>query len=312
MKEAIEVVEQSFKEKGEGKVQMPPKMYINFDEFGGDFRVMPAYLMSSHAAGVKIVNVHPKNPREYGLPTVMATVILLEPETGFPMCVLDGTWLTAVRTGAAGGVAAKYLSRDSSTCIGMIGAGVQARAQLEALAEVRRIEAVRVYDISLEASRRFENLMREKVGAEILLAGSAEEATRGVDIIVTTTPSEKPVLLNEHVSQGMHINAIGADAPGKQELDTDILRRAKVVVDDIEQASHSGEVQTCLREGILTVDDLYGELGEIVAGIKKGRQSDMEITVFDSTGLAIQDVGTAQAVYRNALRRDVGTSIRMV
>jgi len=312
MKEAIRVVAGAFKEKGEGKVQMPPKVYITLDEFGGDFRVMPTYLLSSHAAGVKIVNVHPNNPKKHGLPTVMATIVLLEPETGYPICVMDGTWLTAIRTGAGAGVATEHLAKQGQVSVGIIGAGVQARTQLMALVDVRPVSAVRVYDISPESSERFVKDMGKLVAGRLTSVSSVDEATRGVDVIVTATPAKEPILFSKHVGPGVHINAIGADAPGKQELDTGIMTRAKVVVDDMEQASHSGEVQTCLREGLLTRDDIYAELGDIVAGKKKGRESDDEITVFDSTGLAIQDVSVALAVYRNAVKKRLGTRITML
>jgi len=312
MKEAIHVVEGAFRDKGEGKVQMPPKVYVTLDEFGGDFRVMPTYLLSSHAAGVKIVNVHPNNPNKYGLPTVMATIVLLEPETGYPMCVMDGTWLTAIRTGAGSGVATKYLAKAGPISVGMIGAGVQARTQLMALAQVRPVSSVKVHDLVPESAKRFVKSMTRVVKGKLTSVSSVGEATEGVDVIVTATPAREPILFSKHVRPGVHINAIGADAPGKQELETEIIRRAKVIVDDMEQASHSGEVQTCLREGILTPGDIYAELGDIVAGKKKGRESDDEITVYDSTGLAIQDVSTALAVYRNAIRKHVGTKVSML
>jgi len=311
MEEAIQVVEQAFREKGEGRVQMPPKMYVNFDEFKGDFRVMPAYLASSRSAGVKIVNVHPCNPKEHGLPTVMATIILLEPQTGYPLCVMDGTWLTSLRTGAGSGVATKYLAKQGAVGVGFVGAGVQAKTQVKALSIVREINEVKVYDISPEARKKFIESTRGVTGARVSEAESVEEVASGVDVIVTTTPSTKPVLMDDHVSPGTHINAIGADAPGKQELDVAILKRAKVVVDDIEQASHSGEVQTCLKDGVIRRDDIYAELGDIVAGKKRGRERDDEITVFDSTGLAIQDVSMGWAVYRNALKKGVGVSVGM-
>lgn len=311
MREAIRVVESAFKEKGEGKVQMPPKVYVTLDEFEGDFRVMPGYLLSSHAAGVKIVNVHPNNPKKYNLPTVMATIVLLEPETGYPICMMDGTWLTAMRTGAGSGVATKYLAKEGQVSVGIIGAGVQARTQLMAIAEVRQISSAKVYDIAPESAKRFVKEMAKLVGGKLTSVGSVDEATSGVDVIVTATPAREPILFSRHVRPGIHINAIGADAPGKQELDTEILMRARVIVDDLEQASHSGEVQTCLRKGLFGRDHICAELGEIVAGKKNGRQSADEITVFDSTGLAIQDISVALAVYRNAIKTHVGTKISM-
>lgn len=310
MKETIKVVEEAFREKGIGKVIMPSKLYVTIDRFKGDFRVMPAYLKASNIAGVKIVSVYPNNPKLHGLPTVMAIVELLDPETGRPLCIMDGTWLTAMRTGAAGGVAVKYLARVDSNIIGIVGAGVQARTQLKALNVVLKdIDFVKVYDIIQAKSRKYAKDMKESLGVEVRVAETLEEAVRGVDILVTTTPSTKPIIRDEWIDEGVHINAIGADAPGKQELDPVILKRAKIVVDDLEQACHSGEVNVPLSKGIISKEDIYAELGELVAGLKPGRTSNEEITVFDSTGLAIQDIATAWLVYREAIKRGLGREL---
>jgi alanine dehydrogenase len=305
LREVIEVVEEAFKQKGEGGVQMPPKVYISFER--GDFRTMPAYLPAMRAAGVKIVNVHPKNP-SLGLPTVMATVLLLSPETGEPLAVMDGTWITAARTGAAGAVASKYLARGNSKEVGIVGAGVQARYQLLALAEVMEVDKVRV--TSLTKAEEYAIEMR-KLGFDVEPA-PIREVVEKADILATTTPVTEPIVRNEWVREGIHINAIGADAPGKEELDPFILKRAKIVVDDYEQACHSGEVNVPLSRGLLRREEIYGELGEIVAGKKRGRESEREITIFDSTGLAVQDVAVAWVVYKKAEKKGVGRRIRLI
>jgi alanine dehydrogenase len=309
MREVMNAVESAFRYKALGKVQMPPKLYVMFPK--GDFRTMPCYIPELGFGGVKIVNVHPENPEKYGLPTIMALMILIEPETGKPLAIMDGTWITNIRTGAAGGVAAKYLARKDSKVIGMVGAGAQARTQLLALNEVFDIDEVKVYSKPMETCEKFKRDMAH-LGLNILIKERAEDAVRGCDILVTTTPVTQPIVKNEWVDEGMHINAIGADAPLKEELDPQILKRAKIVVDDIEQACHSGEINVPISKGIITKADIYAELGEIIAGKKVGRVNDGEITIFDSTGLAIQDLATAILVYKRARERGLGSEVELL
>jgi alanine dehydrogenase len=312
MRETIDAVEEAFRAKGLGKVQMPAKSYVYFKEHNGDFRVMPAYLEEMGAAGVKIVNAHPNNPKKYGLPTVMATILLLDPKTGAPLSIMDGTWITNMRTGAGGAVATKYLARKDSRVVAMVGAGVQARTQLLALHEVLDIEEVRVEDVSMEKAGKYAKEMGKKLGVETKVVRKTDAAVKGADVVVTTTPARGPILMNEWVSDGMHINAIGADAPGKQELDPDILLRAKVVVDDVEQAIHGGEVNVPLSTGVIARGNIYADLGEIITKKKPGRTSAGEITVFDSTGLAVQDIATDWVVYEKAKRMGAGREVELL
>ena len=314
MREVVEVVESAFREKALGRVQMPPKTYLFYDDVG-DLRVMPCYMSSSRISSVKIVNSHPRN-RERGFPTVMATILLIDPETGFPRAIMGGTWITGMRTGAAGAVAVKYLARRDSRVVAFIGAGAQARMQLLGVREVLpSIREVRVFDIRSSAGRNFLDYA-EKIcpsGCSLRLSDSAREAVMDADVIVTTTPSRRPIVMSEWISEGVHLNCMGADAPGKQELDPEILRRAsKIVVDDVEQAVHSGELNVPIRSGIIRKEAIYGEIGEIVAGFKKGREGEGEITVFSSTGLAIQDAVTAELAYRKALEKGLGWYVDLV
>ncbi len=302
MQMALEVVEHAFKLHGLGKTQMPPKVYLYFDK--GDLRAMPAYL-EGHA-GVKWVNSHPFN-REKGLPTVMAILIYNDPETGFPLAIMDGTFITNMRTGAAGGIAAKYLARKDSKIIGYIGCGTQARTQFLALIELFDVEEVKCYDINENSAKNFSEFIKG-FDIDVRITNAAEACD--CDILVTTTPSKKPVVRAEWIKEGTHINAIGADAPGKQEIDGNLLKRAKIVVDDYKQAKHSGEINVPLSQGIITEEDIYASIGEIVSGKKKGRESENEITLFDSTGLAIQDIATASKVYEEAVRRGMGKKFR--
>ena len=314
MREVIDAVENAFKEKALGRVQMPPKVYLFYGNVG-DLRTMPCYLESLGISSVKIVNSHPRN-REKGLPTVMATILLLDPETGFPKAIMGGTWITAMRTGAAGAIAAKYLAKRSSKVAAFIGAGVQARFQLMGLMEVAKsLEEVRVFDVNPEAERFFVKFFEENYlkNCSIVEARSCEEAVRDADIIVTTTPSRNPVIKNEWIREGVHFNCMGADAPGKEELDPKILKRAsKIVVDDFGQAVHGGEINVPISKGIISESDLYGEIGEIIAGLKKGRENDEEITIFTSTGLAIQDAVTAHLAYEKAVKKNLGVYVKLV
>lgn len=308
MKESLRVVEEAFRQHGLKKVQMPPKLYLYFKNHNGDLRTMPAYLEEQDITGVKIVNVHPDNPQK-GLPTVMALVILNSTETGAPIAIMDGTHLTNMRTGAAGGVAVKYLARKNSGTVGFVGTGNQAKTQLLAINEVIDIEKVMVTSVSEKSDREFKTDMEKRLDCDVILKKSVREVC-DCDILVTTTPSREPVVKSEWISEGTHINAIGADAPGKEELDPAILKRAKVVVDDIPQASHSGEVNVPISKKLLSVKDICCEIGEVIAGRKKARTGDSDITVFDSTGLAIQDVATADMVYRKALAKKIGIKLQ--
>jgi len=302
MKDVMKAVEHAFEMHGKNAVQMPPKVYLTFEK--GDLRAMPAH-MENHA-GIKWVNSHPENPKR-GLPTVMALLIYSDPETGFPLAVMDATHITSMRTGAAGGIAAKYLARKNSKVFGFVGCGRQAYTQILALKEVFDIEEVKAYDIYESNAEKFAEFCRE-MGIEASVMNI--EKTCDCDVLTTTTPSRKPVVMKEWIRPGTHINAIGADAPGKQELEDSILLSAKVVVDDMEQALHSGEVNVPISKGVLKPDDIHASLGEVIIGKKPGRESDDEITIFDSTGLAIQDIATASVVYELAVKNGVGTKVR--
>ena len=310
METALSVVESAFADHGRGETRMPAKLYLDLPERGGDFRAMPAYIPSLNAAGVKWVSVYAGNPKR-GLPSVIAVLILSDPDTSEPLAVMDATYITLMRTGAAGGVAAKYLSRKDSTVLALIGAGVQSHSQFEAIRLVRPIRAVRLFDptpAAIEAFRR----QYAKSGAEIVVCPSIEEAMKGADIVATTTPSRAPIVLRPMVADGTHINAIGADAVGKQELEVKILKDARVFIDDEEQAFHSGEVNVPLSEGSLAPGDIEGSLGAVVAGVQVGRREASDITVFDSTGLAVQDIASARAVFDRAVAEGVGKMLPLV
>ena len=313
IKEVMKVVEDAFREKALGYAQMPPKIYLNFSKYNGDLRAMPAYLERQDIASVKIVNSHPENPKKFGLPTVTGTVLLLDPRNGTLLSIMGANNITAMRTAAAGGIAAKYLAKKNSKIASFIGAGVQARAQLLALLSVfPNLNEIRVCDISTKAAESFAFEIKNKAAqSKVVVVGNEAEAIHQADIVVTTTPSKKPLVFEPWVSEGTHFNCIGADAPLKEELDPAILKRAKIVVDDWEQAAHSGEINVPLSKGILSKKDIWAELGDIIVGAKAARTSDREITIFDSTGLAIQDTATADLVYKKAISQKIGSFINI-
>ncbi len=313
--EVIEAVESAFEQKGRGQVQMPAKVYLYFNKYNGDLRTMPSYLEKLDTSAVKIVNVHPDNPSKHNLPTVMAVIVLIDPKTGFPLAIMGGTTVTDMRTGAAGAIAAKFLARKDSKIVGLVGAGAQSRTQLRALFEVySRLEEIRVWsrdpkirsNFLAEAEREYGHLCK------FVLEEDVRNTVEGADIVVTTTPSRTPLVMDDMISPGTHINCIGADAMGKEELDPRILKRAKIVIDDWVQASHSGEINIPLRDKLITKEDVWAEIGEIVANLKPGRVAQDEITVFTSTGLAVQDAVTAKIAYDKALQRQIGNYIKIV
>ncbi len=299
MKDAVVSIEAAFAAHGRGVTQMPVKVYLDLPQFDGDFRAMPAYWGDS--AGVKWVNSHPRNPERHGLPSVLGMYILSDPTTAVPLAVMDASLLTAIRTGAAAGVASKYLARPDAKSAGFVGCGVQSRTLLQALRVVYDDLEVVGCDANPESAAMF----ADEVGGRV---GDAAEAA-GCDIVCTATPSYTPVVQADWVRPGSHVNAMGADAHGKQEVEGALMSCAKIVLDDWEQACGSGEVNVPLHEGTLTRDGIYAALGEIVVGEKAGRESDDEITLFDSTGLAVQDLALARLIYDRAQERDVGIDV---
>jgi alanine dehydrogenase len=311
MKEAIVAVEDAFRAFAEGRATMPAKTYLDFSQYSGDLRVMPAAIGSTYA-GVKIVNSHAHNP-ERGLPAVMGTYLLVAQETGVPLAIIDATYLTAVRTGAASAVATKFMARQDSKSVGLVGSGVQAHFQLEAMFAVLDIKRVVAWAPSNDSERRsrFVDEMAARfpdleISGTDLIADAADS-----EVVCTTTPSHGPLVNDDMIKPGTHINAVGADGPGKQELEPALLKRSRIIVDEWEQASHGGEINVPFLGGELDKEDVTGSLPEVIAGRLKGRESDDQVTVFDSTGLAIEDIAVASLVYDRALDKNVGKRMEL-
>jgi ornithine cyclodeaminase/alanine dehydrogenase len=307
MEEVIEAVENAFREYGEGKYRMPLRFSLEIPELEGTLLLMPAFLGGSEVMGSKLVSVYPQNPQK-GLPSVMALYILNDAKTGQPLAIMDGTYLTGIRTGAASAVASKYLARKSSTVLGLFGAGVQAEFQLWALKTTFPLKKVLVYSRTWTRAEMFAEEMSRKYQISVEPVSRPEEVVKDSDILVTATTSKVPVFQGREVTPGTHINAIGAFTPQAREIDEDLVQAAKIVVDTYEGAqAEAGDLLIPLQMGVITPEDIYAELSELVMGQKVGRTNDQEITLFKSVGVAIEDAATAKLAYDKAIQSGVGT-----
>lgn len=310
MNDCINVVENAFLELANGTAVLP--LRINITPHEGLALYMPAYLKEMGALACKVVTVYKNNPSKYQIPTTIGKVLLQDPNTGDVICIMDGGYLTAVRTGAASGVATKYLAqeKDNMSC-GIFGAGVQAKMQLWAISEVRNINQVYVYDQSREAAESFANEMFNKLGIKINVAESADDLLK-CEIICTATSSPTPIFDGASVLPGTHINGIGSHTPNARELDSNIIIKSKFIGDSKEAClKEAGDIIIPISNGEITEDHFYGELGEIINGSKQGRIKNEEITIFKSNGLAIQDVATAKLVYDKAISLGIGIEVQI-
>ena len=311
MSEAIRAVREAYIAFAKGRVKMPPVMHLDVSQYNGEVDIKSGYIEDLGLIGTKIASGFYENYK-LGLPPGIAVIILMDLKTSMPVAIMDGTYVTAYRTGAAGAVAAKVLARKDSNIIGVVGAGTQARMQVLALREVFSLKKIKVWDINTTERDRYVEEMSEQLKIPIEPAEDIKNAVTETDIIVTVTPSRKALVMKEWIQEGVHINAIGADGPGKQELDPFIVKRAdKVVVDSLNQCRIIGEIQHALADGLITEDDVYAEIGKILIGEKKGRETNEEITLFDATGLAVQDIAAANIVYKQAKEKGIGRVVSL-
>ncbi len=311
MKDCLAAVETAFGELARGKANMPQRAVIKIEDHKGLFLGMPAYIGGDlNALGLKVVTVYPDNPAKHDMPTTLGTLMFCDPATGRAIAIMDAGYLTAVRTGAASGVATKYLAReDAQTCV-VFGAGVQARKQLEAVNIVRPLQKVYVIDVVAQAKESFAKEMSAALDLDCVPTEDVESVVREADIVVTASSSHDPVFDGDWLQPGTHINNIGSHSPDARELDTTTVARSKFVA-DLKEANlaEAGDILIPIKEGAVTEDHIYASLGEIVIGAKPGRENAEEITVFKSCGLAIQDVSTALAVYNAAREKGVGVEV---
>jgi alanine dehydrogenase len=314
MAQAIEIVKGAFAQLSTGQAVVPIRTQLEVARHEGITLFMPAYLQEGGDLGLKIVSVFPRN-LEMGLPTIHALVAVVDAKTGCPAAVIDGTYLTALRTGAASGAATDLLARTDARVAAVFGAGAQGRTQLEAVCQVRDIEKARVYDINRQAAERYVEEMRGRGGripADMIVASSSTDAVREADVICTATTSKSPVFADADLKTGVHINAIGAFTPEMQEIPEETIKRARLVVDSREACwAEAGDLIIPRHKGLISEDDIYAELGEIAAGTKHGRESDEEVTFFKSVGNAVQDVSVARKVLEEAGRLGLGLEVEL-
>lgn len=307
---ALAAVEDSFTRLAQGAVEMPMPMGIEVPEHEGEVHVKSAYVRGLPGFAVKIASGFYGNG-ERGLPTSSGMLALLSSETGFPLALLlDNAYLTDVRTALAGAVAAKHLARAPIRTVGVVGTGVQARLQVQALRLVRSFRDVIVWGRHPAAAQRYGEEMTETLGLEVRPAASVAEVIRRADIVITSTPARAPLVQAADVHEGLHVTAMGSDGPGKQELDPEVLARAdRLVCDRKSQCFRLGELQHGLAAGTIREDSPIDELGEITSGGKPGRRTDAEVTVCDLTGVGVQDTAIALFAYGRARERGVGTNL---
>jgi len=310
MGDTIDAVEEAFRQLAEGDAMLPQRVGVGVAKYGGGGAAMPAYVGGKvDGLGVKVVTLFVNNAK-LGLPVVNATLLLLDPATGQLRAVMDGGYLTAVRTGAVSGVATRHLARPDATVVTIFGAGVQARKQLEAICAVRPITTALVVDVQPETASRFADEMSTALGIAVEATTDVRNAVQAADIIVTATSAHEPILQGEWLPSGVHINAIGSHAPAMRELDTVTMQRSKIIADQTAAClAEAGDLIIPIQKDDLDPDPIYADLGEIVTGAKPGRVSADEITLFKSVGLAIQDVATAALVYRQALAAGIGQQL---
>ncbi|MGB9812895.1 MAG: ornithine cyclodeaminase family protein [Thermovenabulum sp.] len=315
MKEAIEAVKEAYKTLSEGKSIVPLRTNISVEKEKGQILFMPAYVGGVNFAGVKIVSVYPENIKK-GLPSVPATMVLVDGETGIVNAIMDGTYLTRLRTGAASGVATEILSNKYAKKAIIFGTGGQAETQLWALLSVRDLEEVYVYDIDFNRAKDFAQKMSQNFknyGAKITAVENSDEVLPEVDIITTVTTSKKPVFNGNLIKKGVHINGIGAYTPEMQEIPEEaVLKADKIFVDSKEAClAEAGDLIIPLKKGTIGEEKITGEIGKVLTGELPGRTSENEITLFKSVGLAVQDVVTAAKIYEKALELGLGSKITL-
>ena len=312
MKDAIKADKEAFRMVAENRVDMPLRTVIEEKKHDGAFLFMPSYTEEKDAAAVKVINTFPHNI-DQGLNSCPAQVLLIDGQTGYINALLDGICVTQFRTGASSGAAFDVLGRKDAKIGGMIGTGGQAAAQLEAMLAVRDLKKVYVFDLNFERCKEFCEQMNKSLSSyetEIIPVKSSDDAVIDADLLVTVTPSPKPVFDGTKVKKGATISCVGTYVPDKHEMDSAVLKRASKIYCDSKEAvlEESGDILIPIHEGLITADDITGDIGNVINGTLRGRESDEEIIVYETVGVSAQDLVTAQMIYENAVKSGVGTT----
>lgn len=308
--ENVRMIEQAFGDYNRGKSHAFPVVREEIKRHQGIFGIKSGYLETQETLGFKAGGFW-KNNNSKGLTSHQSVMVLFSPETGQPCALVAANYVTKVRTAAIGAIGCKYLARPDSRVLAVIGSGQQGRGQLEATLRILPgIETIYLYDIMAPAAEALARDMAH-LPQKIRVAADAQEAVAAADVVVTTTPSYQAVVMADWVKPGTHINAVGTDTRGKQELDPAIFARATIVVDNISQCLYLGECQHAYDAGIIQKESIAAEIGEIINGTKPGRTNPAEITIFDTTGVAIQDLATAGYAVAEALKKGIGARVTL-
>jgi alanine dehydrogenase len=309
MKTTIEIVEKAFGELHNGSANMPQRTPIFVPDHKGLALFMPAHIKEMGAIGSKIVTVYKENGPKYGLPTVLGIIVILDEKTGKPEAIMDGGFITAMRTGSVSGIATKYMAKKDSKTAAIIGSGIQAKTQIWATVEAHKFEKYVVFSIDPpEKIDQFCQEMSEIHKIPFVRAESAESAVRQADVLTLATSAATPIIKHEWLKPGCHINGIGSHAPLMREIDTDTVCNSRIICDQKNAClAEAGDFLIPEKEGKWNKNMVAGDLGAVVIGKLEGRTTDEEITLFKSVGLAIQDISTAFAVYNKAKEMGVGT-----
>jgi len=307
MRQAIKAVKNAFIQLSTGQANMPLRTVLRVPRHRGVVLFMPAYLAAEDQMAVKIASVFEENSAK-GLPLIHSLVVVMDTSTGEPIAVMDGTYLTALRTGAASGVATDLLAHKDAQTVAILGAGAQGRAQLEAVCAVRSIQKALVYDTVPDRAASFASEMSRRLSLAVEAADTPAKALHQADVISTATSSSSPIFDDADIGLGVHINAVGAFTPQMQEIPSDTVLRARVVVDHRETSlAEAGDLLIPIHQGLMSEAHIYGELGEIAAGLKPARTSPRDITLFESVGVAVQDVAVACMALEVARQQRLGT-----
>jgi ornithine cyclodeaminase/alanine dehydrogenase-like protein (mu-crystallin family) len=310
MKETITLMSEAFAQISDGVMITPLRTHIDISGHNAGALFMPAYSEKSDVISLKLVTVFNNNP-EIDLPLIHALVVLIDGTKGEPLAVMDGEYLTALRTGAGSGLATKLLARENATTLGIFGAGVQGQTQMDAICEVRDIQRVIIFDKNSDAAHSLAKIAQDKhhIATEIDMDGSQISSC---DIICTATTSSTPLFSDINLKNGVHINAIGAYQADKREVPGETIKRSKLVVDQVSAClGEAGDVIIPMNDGLINKDHIFAELGEIVTDQKSGRTDPSEITIFKSVGNAAQDLVTAAEIYKKAQEFGIGTPVEL-
>lgn len=302
----ISTVEEGYIAYNRGKINQPDIVSIDIPEKNGELDIKSCYNELNNYITVKMASGFYDNGIKFNLPTMLGVITLIDGDTGAPLCIMDGSLITGVRTAAAGAISAKLLSRKNSKTVAVFGAGTQARLQIYALKKIRDIEVVQVYSEKVEELEKYKIDIEKNTNLKVVLCSTPKEALNKADIVITTTPSKNYYIDSSYIEKGMHIIAVGADMAEKNELDPKIFKNAKIINDSIPQCTSRGETRNAIISGMIKESDIHAEIGQLLEGQKALRESEEEITIFDTTGMGVQDNVVAAKIYEVAKLRNIG------